>query len=395
LIQEFGHEMARPVGEIGLADWMLKRGPDAVLLTPGPLNTDPRTREAMFRDWGSRDLQFLELTATIRRSLVDIINGHDLFTAVPLQGSGTFVVEATLATLIPRVGGKALVLVNGAYGRRMAQMLDYLGRTYCIYETSEVTPPVPEEVDRLLAEDPAISHVCLVHCETTAGILNPLAEIATVTARRGRRLLVDAMSSFAAIPICAGKIQFDAVMASSNKCLEGPPGLGFALIRKSALVGAKGNSHSLSLDLFDQWQSFERTGQWRFTPPTHIVAGLHRAIELYQAEGGQAARLRRYRNNCRLLIEGMRDLGFESFLPEELQAPVIVTFRPLDDDRFDFEIFYRYLADRGFVIYPGKLTIADSFRIGCIGDLRAEDMRCALEAIRQALSELTYSCKKK
>lgn len=366
---------------------MTDRSDEPLLLTPGPLTTDRRTREAMLRDWGSRDRRFIAINAEVRQALVDIIHGGDEFVAVPLQGSGTFVVEAALGTLIPRAGAKALVLINGAYGKRMTKMLDYLGRPYVTYETAEDVRPDPAEIDRRLGADPAITHVLMVHCETTSGIENPLAEIAAVVARRNKSLIVDSMSIFGVAPLDARTIRFDAVMASSNKCLEGPPGMGFALIRKSVLEKAQGNAHSLSLDLHDQWVNMEKTKQWRFTPPTHVIAGFHRAVELYKAEGGQPGRLARYRENCRILVEGMRTLGFETLLPDATQAPIIVTFHTPADPKFDFQHFYDQLSARGFVIYPGKLTVADSFRIGCIGHLDATDMRAALAAIKAVLDE--------
>jgi 2-aminoethylphosphonate-pyruvate transaminase len=230
-----------------------------------------------------------------------------------------------------------------------------------------------------------------VHCETTSGILNPIDRIAAVTAAAGRRLLIDAMSAFGALPLDAREVPFDAVAASANKCLEGVPGVGFALVREQALRAAEGNAPALSLDLYDQWMSMERTGQWRFTPPTHVLAALDQALEEHAAEGGVAGRATRYRANCRILIEGMRALGFEPLLPDDLQAPIIVTFRMPADPRFVFDDFYDRLRDKGYVIYPGKLTVAPSFRIGCIGRIGPHEMQGALAAIRAALAEMGVS----
>ena len=239
-----------------------------------------------------------------------------------------------------------------------------------------------------LVQDPAITHVAAVHCETTSGILNPLEEIAKAVALAGRSLLVDAMSTFGAVAVDAAKVPFDALAASSNKCIEGVPGIGFVLVRKSVLEAAKGNAHALSLDLHDQWTSMEGNGQWRFTPPTHVLAAFNQALEEHEAEGGVAGRGRRYRDNCRILVEGMRALGFETLLPDALQAPIIVTFHMPADPKFKFQTFYDKLKDRGFVIYPGKLTVADSFRIGCIGRLGAAEMKAALAAIRAVMREM-------
>ena len=360
---------------------------DPLLLTPGPLTTAAATKEAMLHDWGSRDNEFIAANAGVRERLVAIAGGGDDYVCVPLQGSGTFIVEAALGTLVPR-HGKALVLINGAYGKRMAKILDYTGRAYVTHETPEDVPPEPADVDAILAADAAISHVLVVHCETTSGILNPIAGIAEVTAERGRGLVIDTMSAFGAIPLDVRQVPCDALLASSNKCLEGVPGVGFAVMRKAALAACEGNSHSLALDLYDQWTAMEKNKQWRFTPPTHVIIAFARALDLFEAEGGVAGRHARYSNNCRILVEGMRRRGFETLLPDALQAPIIVTFRTPVDPKFHFETFYDSLRRRGFVIYPGKLTVADSFRIGCIGQLGEAEMLGALAAIDETIGEM-------
>lgn len=358
---------------------------DPWLLTPGPLTTSMATKEAMLHDWGSRDATFIEMNARVRRRLLEIANATDTHVAVPVQGSGTFAVEATLGTVIPK-DGKALVLINGAYGQRMTKILGYAGRAFTTYETPEDTPPDPKAVDAILLNDADITHVLAVHCETTSGILNPIEAIADVVQARGRSLLIDAMSAFGAIPLDSKKVHFDAVMASSNKCLEGVPGMGFALIRKDVLEGCKGNAHALSLDLYDQWKGLEGNGQWRFTPPTHVIAAFDCAVQQFVDQGGVAGRNARYSENCRKLVDGMRNLGFETLLPDALQAPIIVTFKMPQDGRFDFQVFYDSLKDRGYVIYPGKLTVAPSFRIGCIGALGDDTIDRALDAIREVIA---------
>jgi 2-aminoethylphosphonate-pyruvate transaminase len=271
------------------------------LLTPGPLTTSLTVKQAMLRDWGSRDRDFIALNARIRARLVELAGAKDSHVAVPLQGSGTFAVEAMLVTLVPRCG-KLLVLVNGAYGRRMARIADRHGRAVVIQETSEDRPNDPAALDQVLAADPAIGHVAAVHCETTSGILNPIEAIAAVCRRHRRALMIDAMSTFGALPLDAREVPFDALAASANKCLEGVPGVCFAVVRKPALEAAAGNARSLSLDLHDQWASMERNGQWRFTPPTHVLAALDQALAEHVAEGGIAGRGARYRENCRRLV---------------------------------------------------------------------------------------------
>ena len=357
---------------------------DPRLLTPGPLTTSHETKAAMLHDWGSRDAGFIKANAYVRERLLAIAGAEGTHVCVPLQGSGTFVVEAALGTVIPR-NGKALVLINGAYGKRMAKILDYAGRAYEVMETAEDTPPDPAALKAKLEGDKAITHVLAVHCETTAGILNPVAEIAGVVKAAGRSLIIDSMSAFGAIAIDPKSVPFDALMASSNKCLEGVPGMGFAIIRKTVLEKCKGNAHSLALDLYDQWQAMEGNGQWRFTPPTHVIFAFAKAIEQYETAGGQPARFARYSENCRILIDGMAELGFRPLLPKNLQAPIIVTFHMPSDPAFDFQVFYDKVKDRGYVLYPGKLTVAPSFRVGCIGDLYADDMRAALAAMAEVL----------
>ena len=360
---------------------------DAWLLTPGPLTTSLTVKEAMLHDWGSRDAVFIEMTARVRDSLVEMANVVGSHVCVPVQGSGTFAVEATIGTLVPPTG-KLLILVNGAYGHRMAKICKVLGRAFEIVETPEDTPVDVAAADALLSADEGISHVAVVHCETTSGIINPIAAVAELVARHGRSLMIDTMSAFGAIELDGQKIPFDAIMASSNKCLEGVPGLGYAIVRQSVMEQCAGNAHSLSLDMYEQWQGLEGNGQWRFTPPIHVIAALDQAIAEHRDEGGVAGRGARYSDNCRILVEGMRALGFETLLPDHLQAPIIVTFHMPADPRFEFNTFYDKLVAQGFIIYPGKLTVADSFRIGCIGRLYAEQMHGALESVRNALSDM-------
>jgi 2-aminoethylphosphonate-pyruvate transaminase len=360
---------------------------DPLLLTPGPLTTSKSVKSAMLHDWGSRDAGFIAINEAVLCRLVEMVDGGDQFVAVPMQGSGTFAVEAMLTTLVPP-NGQVLVLINGAYGQRAKRILDKAQRRTVVHETAEDTPPDLAAIDRLLADAPAITHVFAVHCETTSGILNPIGEIANVVQRHGKSLLIDSMSAFGALPLSAGTVRFDAVAASANKCLEGVPGLGFVVCRREALARTAGNATTLVLDLFEQHQALAQTGQYRFTPPIHAIAAFHQALAEHSKEGGVAGRGGRYARNCRVLVDGMRSLGFEPLLPDRLQAPIIVTFRMPADPRFDFERFYDGLKERGYVIYPGKLTVAPSFRIGCIGRLDPEHMQGALQAVREVLDQL-------
>ena len=360
---------------------------DPVLLTPGPLTTSAATKQAMLRDWGSRDKRFIALTAEVRRALIDIAQGDAQFTCVPMQGSGTFAVEAAVATLVPP-SGKMLVLDNGAYGRRIAQIAARVGRACVALRSAEERPVDCAALRRALMRDTAVTHVALVHCETSSGLLNPLAEIAEVVEAAGRRLIVDAMSSFGALPLDVGLPAIDGVVASANKCLEGVPGLAFAIVRTTALAQARHNAPSLSLDLYDQWRVIEQAGQWRFTPPTHVVAALAQALGAHAAEGGVDGRFARYRRNHRALADGMRGLGFETVLPDKFQAPIIVAFRHPADRAYSFDQLYDGMAARGFLIYPGKLTAVPSFRIGCIGDIGESHIKSAVAAVADCLREM-------
>jgi 2-aminoethylphosphonate-pyruvate transaminase len=342
---------------------------------------------AMLRDWGSRDEAFIAMNNDMRARLVALAGGEESHVCVPLQGSGTFTVEAVIGSLVPR-DGKLLVLVNGAYGTRMVEMSKVMGRDVEALEWREDERVDPQMVDARLGADDSITHVAVVHCETTSGILNPIEAVAEVVAAHNRLLIIDSMSAFGALALDARRVPFAAVAASSNKCLEGVPGMGFALIGRSLLEQCKGNAHSLSLDLFAQWQGFENNGQWRFTPPTHVVAAFLQALDEHTAEGGVPGRGARYARNHEVLVDGMEALGFSCLLPRAIQAPIIVTFHMPADPKFDFGDFYDRLSDKGYLIYPGKLTVADSFRVGCIGRLGEAEMRGALQAIEAVLEDM-------
>jgi len=357
-----------------------------LLFTPGPLTTQLGTRRAMLHDWGSREPAFIAMTAELRRRLLDLARGHGSHVAIPIQGSGTFIVEAAIGTLV-KPDDVLLVLANGAYGERMIEIARRLGRKVEALRWPEDQAVDPAVVERTLADNPALTHVALVHCETTSGLLNPLAEVAAIVARQQRAFMVDAMSSFGALPLDLRQTPVTAVLASSNKCLEGVPGIAFAAIEKNAIEFAKGVAPSLSLDLYDQWRGFEGNGQWRFTPPVQVVAALIEALRALDAEGGPAARLDRYQKNFRTLADGMARLGFRLFLDERVQAPIIATFRSPKDSRFRFDDLYAALAARGFIIYPGKLTRTQSFRIGCIGALQADDLRRLVATIGEVMAE--------
>jgi 2-aminoethylphosphonate-pyruvate transaminase len=355
------------------------------LLTPGPLTTDIRVKQAMLRDWGSWDADFRAMTKSLCDQLVALAGHGDTHACVPMQGSGSYCVEAMLGTFVPR-DGKVLVLANGAYGLRAAETLRIMGRAHTLIDKGDYMPPRGDEVAAALDADPSLTHVIAIHCETSSGILNPVAEISAAVASRGRHLLVDSMSAFGAVDMTG--ITYQAMVSSANKCIEGVPGFGFVIASKAALEAAKGNCHSLSLDVHAQWANMVKSGQWRYTPPTHVVAAFLEALRIHAAEGGVAARGVRYANNRDVMVAGMRSLGFETLLKDRWLSPIIVTFFCPADPKFVFSRFYDLMKSRGFIIYPGKLTVVDSFRIGVIGRMDEHVMRRVVEAARDCLSEL-------
>lgn len=358
------------------------------LLTPGPLTTSYEVKEAMLRDWGSWDDSFRAMTRRMRDQLLSLLGPERAaYDCVPIQGSGSYCVEAMLGSFVPK-DGKVLVLANGAYGLRAAQTMEYLGRGCHLIDKGDYLPPRGDEVTAILEQDADITHVLIIHCETSSGILNPVEELADAAHAAGRKVLIDSMSAFGAVPLDAARVNYAAMVSSANKCIEGVPGFGFVIARKDEIEAARGNSHSLSLDVHAQWATMEKTGQWRFTPPTHVVAAFLEALDGHRREGGIAGRGARYARNRDVMVEGMRELGFETLLAERWLSPIIVTFFCPADRKFDFNGFYESMKSKGFIIYPGKLTVVDSFRIGCIGQMDEEVMRRVVNAARETLEEM-------
>ena len=362
---------------------------DKLLFTPGPLTTSASVKRAMLRDLGARDAEFVGLVAWIRGRLLELAGTSKErgFEAVPMQGSGTFGLESLVGTVVPPAGG-LLVCVNGAYGRRLVEIGRRLGIRTEELACSEDRRPDPAAVERALADDRGLTHLALVHCETTTGIMNPVRELGAIARRLGRDYLVDSMSAFGAVPVDVEADGIDHLVSSANKCIEGVPGFSFVVSRRSKLEAAEGLARSVSLDLVAQWRGLEASGQFRFTPPTHALLAFGQALRELEDEGGVAARGGRYRANQRRLAAGMRALGFRELLDPQVQGPVITTFHHLDDPRFDFEALYRRLSERGFVIYPGKLGELPCFRIGTCGRLGPPEIDRLLAGLRATLLEL-------
>lgn len=355
-----------------------------LLLTPGPLTTTETVKNAMMSDWCTWDKDYNEgVVEVIRKELVGIASSRpEEYTAVLMQGSGTFCVEATLGSTV-RPDDHLLVAANGAYGKRMGVIAEYYKLNCHVMKFDETEAVDPSAIDAYLTEHKEVTHVSVVHCETTTGVLNPLEEIAAVVKRHGKTLIVDAMSSFGGVPVDMASLGIDFLISSANKCIQGVPGFGFIIARRSLLEQCKGVARSLSLDIYDQWETMEKGhGKWRFTSPTHVVRAFMQALTELKAEGGVAARHARYCENHRVLVEGMRSLGYKTLLPDEWQSPIITSFY-YPSASFDFQSFYQQLKAKGFVIYPGKISQADTFRIGNIGDVHPDDFRRLVDAIRE------------
>lgn len=372
----------------------LSSAKDKTLFTPGPLTTSQTVKQAMLRDLGSRDVAFIETVGNIRRLLLDIagvpgadVAGDDGYEAVLMQGSGTFGLEAVIGSTVPP-DGKVLVIINGAYGDRIAKIARVLKIETATLEYSTNEAPSAADVDAMLAQDEAITNVVVVHCETTSGIMNPIEDIGAVVHRHGKSYFVDSMSAFGAVPFDFEKCKIDFLVSSANKCIEGVPGFSFAICRRSSLLATEGYARSVSLDLLAQWQGLEANGQFRFTPPTHVILAFEQALLELADEGGVEGRAARYSANNEVLLSGMRDMGFTEYLPPDLQGVIITAFCYPGHPRFQFEEFYSALNDKGFVIYPGKVSDIDCFRIGNIGRLFESDMSALLAAIQATIDEM-------
>ncbi len=356
-----------------------------ILLTPGPLTTTKTVKSVMMRDWCTWDEDYSRIVQRIRNQLVRLATDHNGYTAVLMQGSGTFSVESTIITAVPKTG-KLLVLANGAYGRRIAQIAKRASIPLLIHDNGETDPPDLERLEKTLTTETDITHVAVVHCETTTGMLNPVEEIGRIVRSHGKRYIVDAMSSFGGIPMDMHRIGADFVISSANKCIQGVPGFGFVIANRALLAKTRGNAGSLSLDLYDQWETMEHhEGKWRFTSPTHAVRAFAQALEELAEEGGIAARYERYVGNHRRLVRGMKKLGFSPLLDERWQSPIITAFHSPVHPDYTFKEFYRNLKKQGFVIYPGKVTDLDTFRIGNIGDVFSADMEALIQVVERSM----------
>jgi len=361
---------------------------DKILFTPGPLTTSRTVKQSLLRDLGSRDYEFIHMVADIRQRLLEaggVADGG--YEAIIMQGSGTFSLESVISSTIPP-DGKLLVIINGAYGQRIAQIAKVYGIEVIPLIYPENSTPDLAEIESALKADQAITCVAVIHCETTTGIINPIKEIGEIVKRFGKDYFVDAMSSFGGVPFNLAECGIDYMVSSANKCVEGIPGFGIILAKRETLLKTKGYARTFSLDLLAQLLRFDKDGQFRFTPPTHSLLAYHQALIELELEGGVEGRAARYRANYETLIAGMRVMGFKEYIEPEYQGFIITSFPYPDHPNFDFEEFYRALNERDYVIYPGKVSDADCFRIGSIGRILPADMHALLAAIRETLVEM-------
>lgn len=359
------------------------------LLTPGPLTTTETVKQEMLVDRCTWDDDYKEITLRIRRQLLELAHVTEPeYTVVLMQGSGTFGVESVFTSVVGN-DDKVLICSNGAYGVRMTQICDHAKVPYIHYAETYDHVPDANHVARLLEEDPTITHVAMVHSETTSGILNDIETVGKVVKTAGKTFIVDAMSSFGGMDIPVADWGIDFLVSSANKCIQGVPGFSFIICRRDKLLASEGKARSLSLDLLDQWKTMEKDGKWRYTSPTHVVLAFAKAIEELAAEGGVEARHKRYENNNRMLIEKMKELGFTTYIDGAHQGAIITTFFYPEGVSFKFTDFYNYVKARGYAIYPGKLTERDTFRIGNIGEIYAEDIEKLITIISDYLKEVT------
>ena len=331
---------------------------DYLLLTPGPLSTTATVRAAMLQDSCTWDADYNQgVVEPIRRELVRLATGPEYqsdYSAVLLQGE-----RQLCGGERSGLGDRRRRVFADHQQRRLrcphGEMARCLGLRHHELDCGETTRPEPAAIEAMLARHPEITHLAMVHCETTTGMLNPLDEVAELCQRRGIRLIIDAMSSFGGIPIDMGRLGIEFLISSANKCIQGVPGFGFVIARRAALAACAGRARSVSLDLYGQWQTMEQQGgKWRFTSPTHTVLAFAQALRELGEEGGITARHQRYSENQRTLVAGMAALGFEALLPEQWQSPIITAFYSPAHPDYRFADFYQRLKAQGFVIYRAR-----------------------------------------
>jgi 2-aminoethylphosphonate-pyruvate transaminase len=362
-----------------------------LLLIPGPVTTRPEVKAAMGQDYAPWDQGFRPLYAGVRERLGALAGGVlDTHAVLPLQGCGHFAVEAALRSLVPP-GARVLIPMTGSYAERMARLARETGRSVVELPASAVEPVAPESVARALAADPGIGHVGLVYSETSSGVVHDPVAIGRAVREAGRRLLLDAVSAFGALPLDLSRHpEIDAAVFTANKCLEGMPGLSFVVARTEAVRAGRGWAGSWSLDLCDIHDHALRDGwgSFRFTPPAQVLAAFRTALDLHAGEGGQPARLARYTANARTLYDGLRAIGLVPYLRAEVQGPIVVNVYAPGDAAWSLQGFVDALKARGFLISNFFNTDLPSFRVGCIGAVAPEDMRRFVASADSALAAI-------
>jgi len=363
---------------------------DKLLFTPGPLTTSITVKEAMLHDLGSRDVSFIQIVKEVREELLQLgnVSKDKGFETIIIQGSGTFGIESVISSAVPK-SGRLLVLVNGAYGERIAKIATIHKIPFKVLTCDEDQVPDIEQTKKILSEE-TFTHMVIVQCETTSGIFNPIGDFGKLAEENNVTYIVDSMSAFGAVPVDIDASHIDFLISSSNKCIEGVPGFSFIIAKRESLIQCKDQADTLSLDLYAQWMGLENDGQFRFTPPVHSLLAFRQALVELQEEGGVAGRADRYRKNFNTLVVGMREMGFKEYLKPDHQGYIISSYHYPEHLAFDFRVFYNSLNDRGYIIYPGKLTKANCFRIGNIGRLYASDIQSLLAAIGDVKTQMGF-----
>lgn len=356
------------------------------LLTPGPLTTTDSVKAAMLVDHCTWDDDYKVITKRIIKNLLELANVSEAaYTAVLMQGSGTFGVESVLTSSVGALD-RLLILTNGVYGLRMAEIAQHAQLPYDVLEFPYNRVPDAQVVAEFLDSHPSITHLAMVHCETTTGILNDIQAISQVAKARQLTFIVDAMSSFGGIPIDVADLNIDFLISSANKCIQGVPGFSFIIAKQEAILATKGKATSLSLDLYEQWETMSKDGKWRFTSPTHVVIAFEQALQELAKEGGVVARNSRYQANMTKLLTLFKANGLLAYIPEENQSPIIATFE-LPSQKIDFKEMYKFVKSEGYAIYPGKLLDLNTFRVGVIGEIYQADIERVSDIFKTYLTD--------
>lgn len=362
----------------------MKKVARKILLNPGPATTTDTVKQAMIvEDICPREKDFGDLLDSIKHDLVKVVHGDPEYVAALFTASGTGGLEAAITSAVPK-GKKLLVVDNGAYGARMANIAMTYNIEVITYKLPYGDYPDAQHIEKLLQKDKDISHLAIVHHETTTGMLNPVEEVCKIARQNNVEVIVDCMSSYAGIPIDIKKWDAGYLISSSNKCIQGMPGMVFVIFKKALLPELQKQKRSFYFDLYSQYSGFEKTGQMQFTPPVQVAYALRQAIDEYFAEG-EMNRWNRYQENWNTLYDGLARLGLQFLLPDEYQSKILLAIKEPEHPQYDFNAMHDFLYARGFTIYPGKGAKEATFRLSVLGDLSKNDIQAFLKELEHYL----------